>query len=79
MAVNVKGVWNCCRAVIPAMRKQGGGIIIFIASLAAIYGLPFSLHYSASKAAVIGITRALARSSSAATGFASTRSRPPPC
>jgi NAD(P)-dependent dehydrogenase (short-subunit alcohol dehydrogenase family) len=61
MAVNVKGVWNCCRAVIPSMRKQGGGSIINIASLAAIYGLPFSLHYSASKAAVIGITRALAR------------------
>ena len=61
MAVNVKGVWNCCRAAIPAMRKQGGGSIINIASLAAIYGLPFSLHYSASKAAVIGITRALAR------------------
>ena len=61
MAVNVKGVWNCCHAVIPAMRKPGGGSIINIASLAAIYGLPFSLHYSASKAAVIGITRALAR------------------
>lgn len=61
MAVNVKGVWNCCRAVIPAMRKQGGGSIVNVASLAAIYGLPYSLHYSASKAAVIGITRALAR------------------
>ena len=61
MAVNVKGVWNCCRAVIPAMRKQGGGSIINVASLAAVYGLPFALHYSASKAAVIGITRALAR------------------
>jgi len=61
MDVNVKGVWNCCRAVIPAMRKQGGGSIINIASLAAIYGLPYALHYSASKAAVIGITRALAR------------------
>ena len=61
MAVNVKGVWNCCRAVIPAMRKQGGGSIVNIASLAAIYGLPYSLHYSASKAAVIGMTRALAR------------------
>ena len=61
MNVNVKGVWNCCRAVIPAMRKQGGGSIVNVASLAAIYGLPYALHYSASKAAVIGITRALAR------------------
>ncbi|MCW5771827.1 MAG: glucose 1-dehydrogenase [Rhodospirillaceae bacterium] len=61
MAVNVKGVWNCCRAVIPAMRKQGGGSIINIASLAAVYGLPYALHYSASKGAVIAMTRALAR------------------
>ncbi len=61
MAVNVKGVWNCCRAVIPQMRKQGGGSIVNVASLAAIYGLPYALHYSAAKAAVIGITRALAR------------------
>jgi 3-oxoacyl-[acyl-carrier protein] reductase len=61
MAVNVKGVWNCCRAVIPAMRKQGGGSIVNVASLAALYGLPFSLHYATAKAAVIGMTRALAR------------------
>ncbi len=61
MAVNVKGVWNCARAVIPVMRKQGGGSIINVASLAAVYGLPYALHYSTAKAAVIGMTRALAR------------------
>ncbi len=61
MAVNVKGVWNCSRAVIPAMRKQGGGSIVNIASLAALYGLPYALHYSTAKAAVIGMTRAMAR------------------
>ena len=61
MAVNVKGVWNCCRAVAPTMRENGGGSIINMASLAATYGLPFCLHYPASKAAVIGITRGLAR------------------
>ncbi len=61
MAVNVKGVWNCCRAVIPAMRAQGGGSIVNVASLAALYGLPFALHYATAKAAVIGMTRALAR------------------
>ena len=61
MAVNVKGVWNCCRAVIPAMRKQGGGSIVNIASLAATYGMPYGLHYTTSKAAVIGLTRGLAR------------------
>ena len=62
MAVNVKGIWNCCKAVVPAMRKgSAGGSIINISSLAAVYGMPYSLHYTASKAAVIGITRSLAR------------------
>ena len=62
MAVNVKGIWNCCKAVVPVMRKGGeGGSIINIASLAALYGTPYTLHYATSKAAVIGITRSLAR------------------
>jgi 3-oxoacyl-[acyl-carrier protein] reductase len=62
MSVNVKGIWNCCKAVVPAMRKTGsGGSIVNIASLAATYGLPFALHYTTSKAAVIGLTRGLAR------------------
>ena len=61
MAVNVKGIWNCCKAVVPAMRQSGGGSIINIASLAATYGMPFALHYTTSKAAVIGLTRGLAR------------------
>ena len=43
------------------MRKSGGGSIVNIASLAATYGLPFALHYTTSKAAVIGMTRGLAR------------------
>jgi len=37
MAVNVKGVWNCCKAVVPAIRQAGGGSIVNIASLAATY------------------------------------------
>lgn len=61
MSVNVKGIWNCCRAVIPAMREAGGGAIINISSLAAVYGMPNGLHYTTSKAAVIGLTRGLAR------------------
>jgi p-cumic alcohol dehydrogenase len=61
MAVNVKGVWNCCKAVVPAMRRAGGGSIVNISSLAATYGMPFGLHYTTSKAAVIGLTRGLAR------------------
>lgn len=61
MAVNVKGIWNCCKAVVPAMRQSGGGSIVNVASLAATYGMPFALHYTTSKAAVIGLTRGLAR------------------
>ncbi|HRD77002.1 MAG TPA: SDR family oxidoreductase, partial [Hyphomicrobiaceae bacterium] len=61
MAVNVKGIWNCCKAVVPVMKSSGGGSIVNIASLAATYGMPFALHYTTSKAAVIGLTRGLAR------------------
>jgi 3-oxoacyl-[acyl-carrier protein] reductase len=61
MRVNVKGIWLCCKAVVPYMRKAGGGSIINMASLAALYGTPFALHYTVSKAAVIGLTRGLAR------------------
>jgi 3-oxoacyl-[acyl-carrier protein] reductase len=61
MAVNVKGIWNCCKAAVPAMRKTGTGSIVNIASLAATYGMPYGLHYTTSKAAVIGLTRGLAR------------------
>ncbi len=66
MLVNVKGIWNCCKAAVPAMRQRivqesGGGSIVNIASLAATYGMPYGLHYTTSKAAVIGLTRGLAR------------------
>jgi 3-oxoacyl-[acyl-carrier protein] reductase len=61
MAVNVKGIWNCCKAVVPALRQGGGGSIVNVASLAATYGMPYGLHYTTSKAAVIGLTRGLAR------------------
>src|SRR5215469_15369500 len=61
MAVNVKGIWNCCKAAVPAMRQAGGGSIVNLASLAATYGMPYGLHYTTSKAAVIGLTRGLAR------------------
>ena len=48
MAVNVKGIWNCCKAAVPAMRQAGGGSIVNIASLAATYGMPYGLHYTTS-------------------------------
>src|ERR1700752_4351876 len=46
MAVNVKGIWNCCKAVVGAMRAAGGGSIVNVASLAATYGMAFALHYT---------------------------------
>lgn len=61
MNVNVKGIWNMCRAAVAPMREEGGGSIVNISSLAAVYGLPNALHYTTSKAAVIGLTRGLAR------------------
>lgn len=61
MNVNIKGVWNTCRAVVEPMRAAGGGSIINISSLAAVFGLPYGLDYVASKAAVIGMTRGMAR------------------
>lgn len=61
MNVNVKGIWQCCKAVLPAMKEQNAGSIVNISSLAAVYGMPNGLHYTASKAAVIGATRGLAR------------------
>ena len=61
MAVNVKGIWNCCKAVVPVMREAKHGSIVNVASLAATYGTPYVLHYTTSKAAVIGMTRGLAR------------------
>ena len=61
MNVNAKGIWQCCKAVLPAMKKGDGGAIVNISSLAATYGMPNGLHYTASKAAVIGMTRGLAR------------------
>src|SRR5258708_22607489 len=61
MQVNVKGVWNCCRAIVPLMRAQKSGSVINISSLAPLYGLPYALDYSVSKGAVIAMTRSLAR------------------
>jgi NAD(P)-dependent dehydrogenase (short-subunit alcohol dehydrogenase family) len=61
MEVNIMGVWLCCRACVPHMRKGGYGRIVNLASGAPLKGVPFFLHYIASKGAVISMTRGLAR------------------
>lgn len=60
-AVNVRGTWQCCKAVIPEMRRRGGGKIVNTASMTVPSGIPGFLHYVSSKAAIVGLTRALAR------------------
>ncbi len=61
MAVNIKGVFLCCKAVIPYMKKQNKGKIINISSTTAFTGLPVFLHYSTTKGGIITMTRGLAR------------------
>ena len=61
MAVNLRGQFLCCRAVWPQMKAQGRGRIVNISSTRFLQGTPNRLHYSASKAGVIGFTRSLAR------------------
>jgi 3-oxoacyl-[acyl-carrier protein] reductase len=60
-AVNVKGVWQCCKAVMPAMRERGSGAIVNIASVVAVAGQPGYLHYVATKGAVLSMTKGLAK------------------
>jgi 3-oxoacyl-[acyl-carrier protein] reductase len=61
MAVNLKGVFFCTRAVLPIMREQKSGKIINIASGTVFNGSPGRIHYVTSKAGVIGFSRTLAR------------------
>ncbi|MEM7465589.1 MAG: glucose 1-dehydrogenase [Pseudomonadota bacterium] len=61
MNVNVTGVWRCAKVVIDPMKQGGGGSIVNVASLAAMHGLAHGAHYATSKAAVIGLSRTLAR------------------
>ena len=60
-AVNVKGVFNCMQAAIPQMRASGGGVILNMASVGALVGLPDRLAYSMSKGAVLSMTMAMAK------------------
>lgn len=59
--VNVFGLMTCCQAVMPHMKSVGGGRIVNIISGTPFKGIPFMLHYVASKGAVLGMTRSLAR------------------
>ena len=60
--VNFMGVLFSCRAAIPEMKRRGGGHIVNVGSIAGLNGLGSSLLYSASKAAVMNLTRGMAHS-----------------
>lgn len=61
MDLNVKALFNCSKAVAPSMRDQGGGCIINTSSMVSIYGQAAGCGYPASKFAVNGLTKSLAR------------------
>ena len=61
MAVNLRGIFLCCRAVVPHMKQQQSGKIVNISSGTVFAGTTNLLHYVTSKAGVIGLTRGLAR------------------
>jgi NAD(P)-dependent dehydrogenase (short-subunit alcohol dehydrogenase family) len=61
MAVNLKGIFLCCKAVVPYMKKQGQGKIVNIASTVAFQGASAFLHYTTSKGGVVSMTRGMAR------------------
>jgi 3-oxoacyl-[acyl-carrier protein] reductase len=61
LAVNLKGLFFCCRAAARVMKREGSGRIVNVASVAGFTGLGSSIAYSASKAGVISVTKSLAR------------------
>jgi NAD(P)-dependent dehydrogenase (short-subunit alcohol dehydrogenase family) len=59
--VNVKGTYNCLHAAIPVFKKRGAGVILNVASIAALVGLPDRFAYSMSKGAVFAMTLSVAK------------------
>lgn len=57
--INLKGAWNCSRAVLPGMIGQGGGVILNIASTHAFTIIPHTFPYPVAKHALLGMTKAL--------------------
>jgi len=59
-AVNVRGIFNCCKAFVPAMLEQKSGSVINMASIAGVIAVRERLAYTTTKFAVVGLTKALA-------------------
>lgn len=60
-SVNIKGVYNCIHAIIPHMKKSGGGVVLNMASIAGSLGIPERFAYSMTKGAVLSMTLSVAR------------------
>ncbi|WP_379067470.1 SDR family oxidoreductase [Mesorhizobium sp. UC22_110] len=58
--INLKGAWNCCRAILPGMIANGGGAVLNIASTHAFTIIPHTFPYPLAKHALLGMTKALA-------------------
>ncbi|HRB22203.1 MAG TPA: SDR family oxidoreductase, partial [Ferruginibacter sp.] len=59
--INIKGVYNCIHAAVPLLRKSNGGVILNMASIAALVGLPDRFAYSTAKGAVLAMTLSVAK------------------
>ncbi|ANS62607.1 putative 3-oxoacyl-ACP reductase [Streptomyces lincolnensis] len=65
LRVNLDGMYNVCHAVILPMMKRKRGVVLNLSSVSGVYGNPRQTNYSASKAGIIGFTRALAKEAGA--------------
>lgn len=61
MTVNVRGTWQAICSAVPLLRRNGGGKIVNVSSATVFKGSPLLLHYVTSKAAIVGMTRSIAR------------------
>lgn len=59
--VNIKGAYNCLHAIVPLMKKSGGGVILNVASVASVLGLSDRFAYSMSKGAILSMTYSIAK------------------
>jgi 2-deoxy-D-gluconate 3-dehydrogenase len=60
MDANLTGVFSCCQAVYPELKRRGGGKIVTIGSMSSLFGMGYSAAYAASKGGVVQLTRSLA-------------------
>ncbi len=61
LRVNTHSAFNVTRRLVPTLKQRGGGRVVNISSILAVYGSSHGVHYTASKAALLGLTRAMAR------------------